>query len=248
MTDLSSTETIDSSDLAGRSGLPPPIGKPRNLGKPGKLLVLCGLLISAALLSTTAAAKDYQIEVVLFENMRPGQAAGATLYIPRLGNAIGLTSDTAREMRFELIEQPEMLVEYADKIRGSGEYRLLRHFGWRQPGLDAKSTRPIRVNVGQGINVYIPEDYSQYKRFIPASTGPTFASGSREITTTTVSGILEVRLGRFLHLDARLVFTDPNTQRSYRLDQSRKMRSRELHYIDNPRFGMLVRIIPLDDT
>lgn len=221
----------------------------RSMGsRSSKLLVLCALLLSAALLPTTASAKDYQIEVVLFENMRPGQAAGASLYIPRLGNAIGLTSDKAREMRFQLIEQPEMLIEYAEKIRSSGEYRLLRHFGWRQPGLDADSTRPIRVNVGQGINVYIPQEYSQYKRFVPASTGPTFSAGSREISTTTVSGILEVRLGRFLHLDARLVFTDPDTKRSYRLDQSRKMRSRELHYIDNPKFGMLVRIIPLDDT
>ena len=213
-----------------------------------RAIALCGLFLGGSLLPSLAAAIDYQIEVVLFENVRAGQAAGASLYVPRLGNAIGLNSDKAREMRYELIEEPQMLIDHAQKIRNSGEYRLLRHFAWRQPGLDARSTRAIRINVGKGINVYIPQEYTQYNRFVPAATGPTFSEGSREITTTTVSGVLEVSLGRFLHLDARLVYTDPDTGRSYRLDQSRKMRSRELHYIDNPKFGMLVRIIPLDDT
>ncbi len=214
----------------------------------GRAVALLMTLLLALATPLTASAKDFQIEVVLFENMRAGPAASASLYVPRLDDAIGLTSDKAREMRYQLIDQPDMLIEYADRIKSSADYRLLRHFAWRQPGLDANETRPIRVNVGSGINVYIPEQYTQYDRFVPAARGPAFAEGSREISTTTVSGILEVRLGRFLHLDARLVFTDPDTGRSYRLDHNRKMRSRELHYIDNPKFGMLVRIIPLDDT
>ena len=56
-----------------------------------------------------------------------------------------------------------------------------------------------------------------------------------------------MRLGRFLHMDARLVYTDPETLQSFKLAQSRKMRSGELHYIDNPRFGLLTRITPLED-
>jgi len=198
------------------------------------LLLLCQTFFST---TARAQAKDYQIEVVLFENLRPGAAAGATLQVPRLGNS---------ELGFALLEEPTMLIDHVDKIKASGQYRLLRHFSWRQPGLDDKAARGIRVYTGRAIKVFIPEDYRQYDRFIPASTGPTFENGARQISTTTLSGTLKVRLGRFLHLDARLVLTDPETGRSYRLEQSRKMRSRELHYIDNPRFGMLVRIIPLD--
>lgn len=215
---------------------------------PGKIIAMLLTLAVIMLAPLTASARDFQIEVVLFENLRAGPAASASLYVPRLDDAIGLTSDKAREMRYQLIDQPEMLIDYADRIKASADYRLLRHFAWRQPGLDGDSTRPIRVNVGRGVNVYIPDQFTQYDRFVPASTGPSFSEGSREISTTTVSGILEVRLGRFLHLDARLVYTDPDSGRSYRLDHNRKMRSRELHYIDNPKFGMLVRIIPLDDT
>ena len=206
--------------------------------------ILLGQIIFPA--TAQAQAKDYQIEVVLFENLRPGAAAGATLHVPRLGNSINVTGDKAAELGYALLEEPTMLIDHVDKIKASGQYRLLRHFSWRQPGLDDKEARGIRVYTGRAIKVFIPDNYRQYDRFIPASTGPTFEEGAREISTTTLSGTLKVRLGRFLHLDARLVLTDPETGRSYRLDQSRKMRSRELHYIDNPRFGMLVRIIPLD--
>lgn len=224
-----------------------PAYRAKKFAKKAKLSTLL-ILAAIVFLPLTASAKDFQIEVVLFENLRAGPAASASLYVPRLDDSIGLTSDKAREMRYQLIDQPDMLIDYADRIKASGDYRLLRHFAWRQPGLDENSTRPIRVNIGRGINVYIPEQFSQYQRFVPASRGPTFSEGSREISTTTISGILELRLGRFLHLDTRLVFTDPDSGRSYRLDHNRKMRSRELHYIDNPKFGMLVRIIPLDDT
>ncbi len=49
-------------------------------------------------------------------------------------------------------------------------------------------------------------------------------------------------------MNTQLVFTDADTQQSFRLSQSRKMRSRELHYIDNPRFGILTRILPVEES
>ena len=191
-------------------------------------------------------AKDFQIEVLLFENLRPGSAAGATLYVPRLGNSISLSGDKAAELGYQEIEEPTMLAEHAEQIKKSANYRLLSHISWRQPGLDNATARGIRVFAGRGLKIHLPGNYREYDKFVPVTATPAFDGESREISTTTVSGTIKVRLGRFLHLDSRLVFTDTNARRSYRLDHSRKMRSRELHYIDNPRFGFLVRIIPLD--
>lgn len=197
---------------------------------------------------SVAGAKDYQIEVVMFENLGGRSSSGIpSLYVPRINRAIGLSSEKAQAAGFALVEDGLALTEQAESIKKSGQYRLLRHFAWRQPGLDAESAQAIRVNIGKGLKVYIPEDFKQYKEFIPASAVPLGESGSRELTTTTVNGILKIRLGRFLHLDSRLVFTDDKSAVSYRLEHSRKMRSRELHYIDNPRFGMLVRILPIEE-
>ncbi len=213
---------------------------PRTLGA---MALLCLMLVN-----TSALALDYTIEVVVFENMRGDKSTGSSkLYFPRAGSAIGLNSDKAAEAGFSLISDNLSLTDAVDKIRASGNYRLLKHFAWRQPGLDNKEAKAIRINIGQTLPVYIPESISAYKRFIPASAQPT-PEMTRKLTTTTVNGSLKVRLRRFLHVDANLVFTDIENQRSYLLSQSRKMRSTEFHYIDNPRFGLLIRILPVPET
>jgi len=212
---------------------------------------LCvGLLLALATLflcqPTHAQDRTYLIEVVVFENMAEAKKASpGPLYYPRISSAIGLSGDKAAELGFALVESNLMLEEEAQQIRASGNYRLLKHFAWQQPGLDSKNAMAIRVNLGRTMPVYLPDDLKPFKEFIPASAQPK-PDRTRKITTTTVSGTLKVRLGRFLHLDSRLVFTDTENQKSYRLSQSRKMRSGEYHYIDNPRFGLLVRIMPLN--
>lgn len=210
------------------------------------MLVLLMLLLPAS--QASAQDKTYLIEVIMFENMAEAKKAGSgQLYFPRMRSGIGLNSDKAAELGFALVDEAKSLDEAAEKIKASGSYRLLRHFAWRQPGLDNKNAQAIRISVGKTMPLYLPEDLQPYKKFIPASAQPT-PSRTRQITTTTVNGTLRVRLGRFLHLDAHLVFTDVDNQKSYRLSQSRKMRSREFHYIDNPRFGLLVKILPLESA
>lgn len=211
-------------------------------------LAMIATLVGSLFVCTQALAIDYLIEVVLVENLRGANSSGnSSLYIARQKNSIGLKGEKAEELGFSLVEGPYALSDHAAKIKASGGFRLLRHFAWRQPGLSDRKARAVRINVGKGVPVYIPEQYREFDKFIPASTGPTFESGSRQLTTTTVNGWLKVRLGRFLHLDSNLVFTDLESRSSYRLEHSRKMRSRELHYIDNPRFGFLVRIVPIDE-
>jgi len=214
------------------------------------LLALSALLLSAMVSTSTAQAqaRNYLIEVLVFENMAEAKnASRGALYFPRINSAIGLTSDKAASAGFALIDDALVLDETAKKIRSSGSYRLLRHFAWRQPGLDAKNAKAIRINIGKTLPIYLPDDLKPYKKFIPASAQPQ-PDRTRKITTTTISGTLKVRLGRFLHLDSRLVFTDTENLKSYRLSQSRKMRSGEFHYIDNPRFGLLVKILPLEEA
>jgi len=211
-------------------------------------LLLCTLLSSTATVPAYAQDRNYLIEVVVFENMaEANKASPGSLYYPRINSAIGLTSDRAASAGFALLDEAFTLEETAQKIRASGNYRLLKHFAWRQPGLDANNAQAIRVNIGSTMSIYLPEDTKAFDKFIPASAQPQ-PSRTRQITTTTVNGTLKVRLGRFLHLDSHLVFTDTENSRSYRMSQSRKMRSGEFHYIDNPRFGLLVHILPLEDA
>jgi len=199
-------------------------------------------------ISPAALARDYQIEIALFEHVQaPDSVLPGELYYPKVTSAIGLNSDDATQAGFELVNEGLTLTANVESITRARRYRLLRHFAWRQPGLDAGSAQAIRVNLGETMSVYLPKDIGDYDAFVPASAQAA-PDRQREITTTELNGTLKVRLGRFLHLESLLVYTDIKNQHSYRLSQSRKMRSRELHYIDNERFGLLVRILPIEET
>lgn len=191
-------------------------------------------------------ARDYLIEVVIFETVAGQDLTAGGLFYPRIENSLRLGSENAIAQGFLPIEQNLKLTENAASIAASSRYRLLRHLAWRQPGLDASEALAVRVALGGAIPVFIPEDRRSYPEFFPGAANQT-ADRSQSINTNIVNGTIKVRLGRFLHMDTRLVFTDEQTGQSFRLAQSRKMRSGELHYIDNPRFGLLTQITPLDD-
>lgn len=214
-----------------------------------KRSVFAGLLTLALSLFTpiSAFAIDYKVEIILFEHIDGGSDIRAGLSFPRTRNAIGLTSDAAAANGFTLLDSGYEMNDAADEIKRSGKYRLLKHFIWQQPGLDQKEAKAVRINVGRVSTIYIPQDLSGSDRFAAASAAPQ-PGREREIRTTTVNGTLKVRLGRFLHLETHLVYTDAERQTSFKLYQNRKMRSRELHYVDNARFGLLARIVPVEGS
>lgn len=208
---------------------------------------LCLLLLATMLGSIPAHAKDYLIELVLFETIAGRKLSAGGLHYPKIGNSIRLNTDTAATAGFMPVENGLGLTENVQAMASSSRYRVLRHMAWRQPGLDNKAAKAVRITIGNPTTLYLPEDLKRYKQFIPASLTPSIEK-QREARSFTVNGTIKIRLGRFLHMDTLLVFTDPESGQGFRLAQSRKMRSRELHYIDNPRFGILTRILPLDDV
>ncbi len=204
------------------------------------------LILGSLLLGGSAQARDYQVEVVLFETVAGRDLTAGGLYYPKIGSSIRLGTEEAVAAGFRPLEQNLSLSDNAAAIAASRRYRLIRHLAWRQPGLDRKDAVALRISLGSTSAVYLPDDISQFENFIPASANAT-PERQRKINTSTVNGSILVHLGRFLHMETQLVFTDEQSGQSFRLSQSRKMRSRELHYIDNPRFGILTRILPIEE-
>ncbi len=209
-----------------------------------QILLLALISVSPA---STAQAKDYLIEVVIFETLSGRDAIAGGLFYPKMERGLNLNTQAASEAGFEPVNQGLSLTDNAAAIAASGRYKLIRHLAWRQPGLDVDNAVPVRISLGNTTALYLPENLRPFEGFIPASFTAT-PERTRQINTSTVNGTIKVRLGRFLHLEALLAFTDPQTGQSFRLSQSRKMRSRELHYIDNPRFGLLTRILPINGS
>lgn len=209
--------------------------------------ITLALLTSTLLLGVNVAqATDYLVEVVIFETVAGKNLTAGGLFYPNIKNSLRIGSERAVAQGFLPVEQNLKLTEKAASVAASGRYRLLRHLSWRQPGLDADNAISIRVALGDPIPIYLANELSSDTEFYPAAANPTF-SMPEEISTRTVFGTITVRLGRFLHMNTQLTFTDAESSQSFRLVQDRKMRSGELHYIDNPRFGLLTQITPLED-
>jgi hypothetical protein len=134
-----------------------------------------------------------------------------------------------------------LLEREADIVERRGIGRILHHGKWLQavPSRDA------------------PEPF-----FIQA--------GEKFAETRELEGTVSVTLGRYLHFHAALLYRAPNlgllpidiflredggtaqsipdledTFSYLLLDESRRMRSDEIHYLDHPKFGIVVRIDPV---
>lgn len=197
----------------------------------------------------TAVAKDYRVELILFENRQPaGSVTSGDTYYPLIEEAVALDSEAARADGFtHLADSALTLTREATRIADTGRYRLLLHTAWQQPGLANSDAVALRFALGESFELYLPDDEEPFDTFLPAKLQPEPDYGQR-VRSAQLIGNLKVRLGRFLHMDVNMVFTDLGAGRGYRLTQSRKMRSRELHYIDNERFGLLTVITPVEGT
>lgn len=161
--------------------------------------------------------------------------------------------------------RPEQLLlsEAFERLRDNPNYDPLLHLGWRQPGYEREEAKAVHIH--GGINWS-----SEPREEDENSLGDKKTSNSVDINTFAgteeqmgppvpfISGTIKLIRSRFLHLEADLIYriTDANAQtmpeeakdlpHSFQLKQSRRMRSREYHYLDHPMFGVLVMTTPYE--
>ena len=110
----------------------------------------------------------------------------------------------------------------ATRLRRSG-YRIIDHGMWLQPVPDRDKAVRLLLQLGA------PADSGVYE----------------------VEGTVSVTRGRYLHFDVKLWMSDPRSLDGekngfFQLQESRRMRSREIHYLDHPALGMLVMVVPAE--
>jgi hypothetical protein len=114
------------------------------------------------------------------------------------------------------LSEPYLYPAISNLLEQDGHYRVLAHQHWQQT-IDAKTVaKPV----------------------------PVLATNAAEL-----EGTIRFFMSRHLHLDVDLLFRDFTAGSEnvvYRLSEQRKLKSQETHYFDHPRFGVLVRIMPLD--
>jgi len=177
------------------------------------------------------------------------------------------TSEKGLEAFVALSEFERLMTEQREKIDSNSRYELLFHEAWVQPVPGRADVIPIRIDAGerfgrqselQGyINLYV-ERYLHFSTDLhlieyKKSNDP-FSLIAEDTSTENTSAILKPFGGLSL-LNADSMSNSQITRKSNQfyvsvqdalLQEKRKMRSKEIHYLDNPEFGLLILITPIE--
>ena len=229
------------------------------------------ILLYIPVLTSYADVTEYDIEVVIFEDLS-GKYIDSEQW-PRLEHSELPEQEQIVVEDIEALETtyPEgndvinissnklnvsTLDEHIKRLNASSRYHVLVHKSWKQTGLDAESAINIHVNSEDDA---ITNKKTPLKSF-NSELGNANIENENKLTSS-VSGDIKIILGRYLHIYTDLIYKRPDASNSpmaaslnnnqlkeFSIKTHRRMRSKELHYIDHPLVGILVMALPVEKT
>lgn len=154
------------------------------------------------------------------------------------------------------------LADSAAHLRYSPDFQVLAHFGWTQRALSKQEALPILIKSDEFSDRLVPS--GELKLFVSrylhmqVDLAATRCEYKENLNTDSESEALDdkaldekLQQGTATIEKAELSDTStepleasPCVNNTYLFKQSRKMRSKELHYLDNPVYGLLVYVTP----
>ena len=215
-----------------------------------------------------ADVTEYDIEIAIFEDLSERYLDSEKW--PRIEHAIPPQENITDQVVEELLEPASaeypdnndviniasnnstMLDAHVKKLEASSRYKVLVHKSWRQTGLDAKSAIDIAIDSNK-------ENKTGSSRIMGiAAEMPGSTQDPDDELSSSISGTVKITLGRYLHIYTDLIYKKPSSRAplpvslednrfsEFLIKSHRRMRSRELHYLDHPLVGMLVMALPVE--
>ena len=199
-------------------------------------------------LPASAAARWYQVEVVVFRQPTGTDIGGETFAplaaLPNFRRAVRLVADLPEmsdepapvadeaeaqaPIAFKPIDDDDRrLAGVARRLRGGG-YETLLATAWRQPSFGVSRAR----------RVYLSDRDPAITGVLPVSEDGTLATAR----VPNVEGTVSIKVSRLLHVEIDMLYYRDGTP--VRLSETRKVKLRETHYFDHPLFGVVVQVSP----
>jgi len=172
---------------------------------------------------------------------------------PDISNSVSLVRHKEGEEQLpgqiiEFEELPfEMLSGALKRMRRSSRYDVIYSRAWRLPDLPKRSAPPVRIRAGKR--------YTADGLLAPPLVVDTAGNleGVVDDALYEIDGRIKISLSKFLDVDADLLYRRPvtlpdsnglpvNEFRQFRLEEFRRMKSKTIHYLDHPLFGIVVGI------
>jgi hypothetical protein len=209
--------------------------------------------------------RAYKVELVLFEQLSTSseqfiERSNKHENWPDLENAVELSTKATPDGYFYLLPPMDRdLSSSVARLNKSSHYHVITHIAWKQPGLDDAAAKSVHIHGGKHYETQFPE------RLTPPNTHAdetqAVIKSKPPVTLEQVDGTVKIVLARYLHVYTDLIFRKPVTTeyeysdgqvfqstflRDVKVRTRRRMRSRELHYLDHPLLGILVQITPIE--
>ena len=222
-------------------------------------LSLC-LLASAAALPVAAQETSswYEVEVIVFKQWRAG---GADAELPPTA-VEPLASENSVSLRapepgapltpFARLSASELRLQGVRQVLEKNKsYEPLLHIGWRQPGLGRQEAPAVSLDAGGEPPLYGTVRVVR-ERFLHAEVdlrrGGKPEPGQPNISRSGERAVVLADGGEntaILNEEGGVtIIEQPKPSEVHR--QTRRMRSRELHYLDHPTLGVIIQITPVE--
>jgi hypothetical protein len=205
---------------------------------------------------------EYDVEIIIFEDPQARYINSEYWHEnPDLISSLSSTetetaesnSDEIKGSNFKTIK-PVILSQEYKRINNSSEFNVLFYGAWRQTGLDEDKAFEINIedleNTHKGnskntitgqlklvlsryLHIYGDFDYLRpmdINSIANESNDDTSGNNTETATTEESQGVMA------------------KTVNNYQINIHRRMRSKELHYIDHPLVGILIQINPVENT
>lgn len=201
------------------------------------LSLICLLIISTTL---QAGKTGYEVELIIFEDATSRYINAEDWdYNDTLHNIKPIESkkNRADDPEYKKLNwDGAKLAKNLDKLKKNSNYRVLLHTRWKQTGLDRKNTFIIPVDTN--------------KNTLNGSTLADADSSKTETNSTEsyITGHIALVMSRYLHFNVNLKYfkyqQNNNEFKVYPVASERRMRSKEIHYMDHPMVGVIVLATP----
>ena len=220
------------------------------------LLIFLGMLMAPVAASAAYGERWYNVEVIIFSYASDAGVQEEHWPIetgtPDISNSVSLVrrDNSLETLPGQIIEFEalpfQMLSGALGRLNRSSRYDVLYSRAWRLPDLPSHSATPVRILAGKR--------YTTDGRLAP----PAIASASQFTSMADdalfeIDGRIKISLSKFLDVDADLLYRrnvilpdaeglPVNEFRQFRLTEYRRMKSKTIHYLDHPMFGVIIGI------
>ncbi|MAZ44839.1 MAG: hypothetical protein CMF48_06660 [Legionellales bacterium] len=198
-----------------------------------------------------AKAQWYEVEVLAFAYDNPAVSTEtwpALSGFPELSNAATLLNSNTPETLLGIRRLPKNERDFNDSYKNinySDKTHVLFHEKWEQYINDEKN---LSIRLHGGKRIVEPVLPSRHSSFYSLER-PAFSLAHAQMVPEyllppypwEIEGTIEMRLSRYMHVDTDFVYQTVDGQ-AIRARGNAKMRSKEVHYVDHPYFGLLIRI------